>query len=54
MLFFSSQMDKNGCAMLAINISTYMNTEHEHRFEDQLHATITLREEGTGESAPDT
>lgn len=40
--------------MLAINVSTYMNTDHEFRFEDQLHATITLKEEGTGESVPDT
>lgn len=46
-------MSQTGCAFLIINVSNFMNTEFEHKFEDQLQATTTLKEEGTGESVTD-
>ncbi|KAB5550295.1 hypothetical protein PHYPO_G00052190 [Pangasianodon hypophthalmus] len=41
------EMSQTGCAFFMINVSTFMNTEFEHKFEDYLDATITLTEEGT-------
>ncbi|XP_053543558.1 alpha-2-macroglobulin isoform X2 [Ictalurus punctatus] len=41
------EMSQTGCAFLIINVSNFMNTEFEHKFEDQLQATTTLKEEGT-------
>ncbi|TTO95313.1 Alpha-2-macroglobulin [Bagarius yarrelli] len=41
------EIGQNGCAFLVINVSTFMNTEFENRFEDQLQVTVTLKEEGT-------
>ncbi|KAK3560720.1 hypothetical protein QTP86_014721, partial [Hemibagrus guttatus] len=42
------EMGLTGCAFLLINISTFMNTEFENKFDDQLQLTVTLKEEGTG------
>ncbi|KAB5550299.1 hypothetical protein PHYPO_G00052250 [Pangasianodon hypophthalmus] len=41
------EMSQTGCAFSFINVSTFMNTEFEHNFRNQLNVTITLTEEGT-------
>ncbi|XP_047017440.1 alpha-2-macroglobulin isoform X2 [Ictalurus punctatus] len=41
------EMSQTGCALIIMNVSTFMNTEFEHNFRNQLHATVTLTEEGT-------
>ncbi|XP_058270335.1 alpha-2-macroglobulin-like isoform X2 [Hemibagrus wyckioides] len=46
----SMEMDLTGCALLVINISTFMNNEFEYRFDDQLQLSVTLTEEGTDNS----
>lgn len=43
-------MGPTGCALLVINVSTFINNELENRLDDQLQVTVTLKEEGTGES----
>lgn len=43
-------MGQTGCAFFLINVTTFLNTEFENRFEDQLQFTVTFKEEGTGES----
>ncbi|KAF5901966.1 alpha-2-macroglobulin-like, partial [Clarias magur] len=40
-------MSQTGCAFLLINVSTFLNTELEHSFENNLHITVTLKEQGT-------
>ncbi|KAG7322068.1 hypothetical protein KOW79_014926 [Hemibagrus wyckioides] len=41
------EMGKTGCALHILNVSTFMNSEFEEHFKDNLNATITLTEEGT-------
>ncbi|KAM9468622.1 alpha-2-macroglobulin-like [Clarias gariepinus] len=41
------EMSQTGCAFLLINVSTFLNTELEHKSENNLHITVTLKEEGT-------
>lgn len=43
-------MSQTGCAFLALNVSTFINSEFEANLENKLNATVTLTEEGTGES----
>ncbi|MCJ8740032.1 hypothetical protein PDJAM_G00054040 [Pangasius djambal] len=41
------EMSQTGCALLTLNVSTFINSEIEDHFENQLNATVTLTEEGT-------
>ncbi|MCI4385785.1 hypothetical protein PGIGA_G00054700 [Pangasianodon gigas] len=41
------EMSQTGCALLTLNVSTFINSEFEDNFENQLNATVTLTEEGT-------
>lgn len=46
-------MGRTGCTFLTVNVSTFMETEFEDHFNDHFDVTITLTEEGTGESVKD-
>ncbi|XP_060799864.1 alpha-2-macroglobulin-like isoform X2 [Neoarius graeffei] len=41
------EISQTGCAFLIINASIFLTTEFEQKLEDQLHVTVTLKEEGT-------
>ncbi|XP_060743878.1 alpha-2-macroglobulin-like isoform X1 [Tachysurus vachellii] len=44
------KMSQTGCAFFLSNVTTFLNTEFENRFEDQLQFTVTFKEEGTDTS----
>ncbi|KAM9468690.1 alpha-2-macroglobulin-like isoform 2-T2 [Clarias gariepinus] len=41
------QMNQAGCALVVLNVSTFMKSKFEHNFKNSLNATVTLTEEGT-------
>ncbi|XP_027031012.2 alpha-2-macroglobulin-like [Tachysurus fulvidraco] len=41
------EMSQNGCSLIIINVSTFMNTEFEQKLNNRLVANIILTEEGT-------
>ncbi|XP_058269380.1 alpha-2-macroglobulin-like isoform X1 [Hemibagrus wyckioides] len=41
------EMGKTGCVLHILNVSTFLNSELEKNFEDNLNVTVTLTEEGT-------
>lgn len=43
-------MSQSGCAFHILNVSTFMNSKFEENLENNLNVTVTLTEEGTGES----
>lgn len=43
-------MGQTGCAFPILNVSTFMNSEFENNLGNNLDVTVTLTEEGTGES----
>lgn len=43
-------MSQTGCAFLVLNASTFLNFEFKNNLNNRLNITVTLTEEGTGES----